>query len=505
MRKTLLLLTMLACGAGTTHIAAQTVVNASVESEYPTETGKNVRICVNPKDGATVIYYRDSILDTNCFIYHVPGASSDNKFVWPPIPEGTGFATCTVEDMKIIGDTLYFCGTADYPNGGVREKKGYVGWVRTSHLINPSGMVGFNYYSRFFDPFNTSILIVGLSHLDGYYNGGANTVNIGLVGKVRYTVTDTTSCLLLVKGTSGGWDYQFHYLTDTKETFTDIVLIENQKWLVVSSRFEHVYQDHYTFGIRYEAVNVAFGMYYTTLPQFRAINKFDTYNLNTSSSISQHPTWHRSDVEIHLVDDPSCAAYAIAAYECEDTAKLCENRQQTALFKLDFNTSPSPAISIAQLVYGYFRNPRTFVKIKNVLDDTTMVLLYRGLGDDGGMASTLLFPKWGHYGQIDGLLADYRYNTSIDIHKNRFIRLGGTSWIDKEVFHYNLDKRYIGSSCYSARPTFFSEKLQGQPSITYIHLVPIFIRTSAFIWIPFSMTRTSITKNSSCETNVYSK
>lgn len=221
--------------------------------------------------------------------------------------------------------------------------------------------------------------------------------------------------------------------------------------------------------------------------------------------ISQHPTWHRSDVEIHLVDDPSCAAYAIAAYECEDTAKLCENRQQTALFKLDFNTSPSPAISIAQLVYGYFRNPRTFVKIKNVLDDTTMVLLYRGLGDDGGMASTLLFPKWGHYGQIDGLLADYRYNTSIDIHKNRFIRLGGTSWIDKEVFHYNLDKRYIGSSCYSARPTFFSEKLQGQPSITYIHLVPIFIRTSAFIWIPFSMTRTSITKNSSCETNVYSK
>ena len=499
MRKTLLLLTMLACSAGTTHIAAQAVVNASVESEYPTETGKNVRICVNPKDGATVIYYRDTILDTNCFIYHVPGASSDNKFVWPPVPEGTGSATCTVEDMKIIGDTLYFCGTSDYPDGNVRKQKGYLGWIRTSHLTNPSGTLGFNYWSDYTDPDNCSRRIVGLSHLDGYYNGNVNTVNIGLVGKVRYTVADTTSCLLLVKKSSSGCYYQFHYLTDPKETFTDIVFIED-KWLVVPSRFEHVYQDHYSFGIRYESVSIAFGMSNATLPLFQTVQKFNTYYMNTLSSVSQHPTWHRSDVDIHIVDDPTCTAYAIVAYECEDTAMQCENPQQTALFKLNLNSSPYITIDASLLVHGYFRSPRTFVGIKNIKDDTTMVLLHRGLGDDGGMASTLLFPKWGHYGQIDGLLADYRYNTSMDIYKNRFIRLGGTSWLNNEVLHYNLDKRYISSSCYSARPTFFSEELINDYIMNALIVEPAWIKKILFVWSTYPMTHTTITNNNSCET-----
>ena len=501
MRKTLLLLTMLACSAGTTHIAAQAVVNASVESEYPTETGKNVRICVNPKNGATVIYYRDTILDTNCFIYHVPGASSDNKFVWPPIPEGTGFATCSVEDMKIIGDTLYFCGAADYPDGNVRKQKGYVGWIRTSHLINPSGTLGFNYYSDFHDSKNCSIRIVGLSHLDGYYKGDVNTVNIGLVGKVLYTVTDTTSCLLLIQKSSGGCHYKFHYLTDTKETFTDIVFMQD-KFLVVPSRFEYEYQDHYTFGIRYESVNVAFSMLPATLPLFHTSYKFNTRPMNTASSVSPYPTWHRSDVEIHVLDDPTCNAYATVAYECEDTAMQCDNPQQTALFKLDFNSPSFPDIVIdaSLMVHGYFRSPRTFVGIKNIKDDTTMVLLHRGLGDDGGMASTLLFPKWGHYGQIDGLLADYRYNTSMDIYKNRFIRLGGTSWLNNEVLHYNLDKRYISSSCYSARPTFFSEELINDYIMNALIANPTRTEKSIIVWSTYLMTHTTITNNNSCET-----
>ena len=501
MRKTLLLLTMLAWSAGTTHIAAQAVVNASVESEYPTETGKNVRICVNPTDGATVIYYRDTVLDTNCFIYHVPGASSDNKFVWPPIPEGTGVATCSVEDMKIIGDTLYFCGIADYPNGGVQEQKGYVGWIRTSHLINPSGTLGFNYWSDYTDPDNYSIRIVGLSHLDGYYDGGNNSIQIGLVGKAKYTATDTASCLLLAKGSSSGWLYQFHYLPDPKETFTDIVFITD-KWLVVPSRFEHVYQDHYTFGIRYESVNVAFSMLPATLPLFQTSYKFNTRLMNTASSVSPYPTWHRSDVEIHVLDDPTCNAYAMVAYECEDTAKLCDNQQQTVLFKLNFNSPlfPDIVIDASLMVHGYFRSPRTFVGIKNIKDDTTMVLLHRGLGDDGGMASTLLFPKWGHYGQIDGLLADYRYNTSVDIYKNRFIRLGGTSWLNNEVLHYNLDKRYIGSSCYSTRPTFLSEELNNDVILNALIVQPTWISKNYFTWRSYTLTPTTITNNNSCET-----
>ena len=141
------------------------------------------------------------------------------------------------------------------------------------------------------------------------------------------------------------------------------------------------------------------------------------------------------------------------------------------------------------------------------MDDTAMVLLHRGLWDNGDMASTLLFPKWGHYGQIGGLLADYRNNTSVDIYQNRFVRLGGTSWSDNDILHYNLDKRYVSSSCYSARPTFFSEvlKIKGQPDITHLYPDLKYTYPNILLWTSFSMTRTSITKNSSCETKVYSR
>ena len=498
MKKTLLLLTILACGAAMAHIAAQTTANASIESEYPTEFGKNVRICVNPADGATVIYYRDTVLDTNCFIYHKHGASPDNKFVWPPIPEGTGFATCTVEDMKIIGDILYFCGTADYPDGGTRKQRGYLGWVRTSQLMNSYGGVTFKYYARFEDSSVPPKKNVGLSHLDGVFNKTDNdTVKIGLIGKYEYTAADTSSCLLLVKKSSSGWDYQLHYLTDPKETFTDIVFIE-EKWLVVPSRFEYNYMDHYRFGIRRESVSTAFSMP-TSLPQFQTVNKFNTHNLSSLSSTSPYPTWHRDDVEIHIIDDPTCSAYAIVAYECMDTAKQCENSQQTALFKLDINSSPI-SIYASQLVHGYFRSPRTFVEIKNVLDSTAMVLLHRGLGDNGELASTLLFPTWTHYGQIDGLLADYRNNTSLDVLAKRYIRLGGTSLIDNNnILHYHLDRQHINSSCYSTRPTFFSEELSGDYTLES-PLVRPKCNKSSFSWRSYTMSHTTITNNSSCET-----
>ncbi|MBQ6067874.1 MAG: hypothetical protein IJK84_00080 [Bacteroidales bacterium] len=325
-------------------------------------------------------------------------------------------------------------------------------------------------------------------------------VKIGLVGKYEYTATDTTSCLLLVKTSSGSWPYQFHYLTDPKETFTDIVFIKD-KWLVVPSRFEHVYQDHYSFGIRYESVSIAFGMSNATLPLFQTVQKFNTYYMNTSSSVSQHPTWHRSDVDIHIVDDPTCTAYAIVAYECEDTAMQCDNPQQTALFKLNLNSSPNITIDASQLVHGYFRSPRTFVGIKNVLDDPAMVLLHRGLWDDGEMASALLFPTWSHYGQIDGLLADYRSNTSLDVYKNRYIRLGGTSLMDNYVLHYHLNRQQITSSCYSTRPTFLSEELKEKDSSNTFIIIPEWINTSPILWSSYAMTYTSITNKNSCETN----
>ena len=461
MKKTPLLLVLLGCCAWSAHLAAQTVVNASVESEYRYEPGKNVRICVNPNDGATVIYYRDSIIGKNCFVYHKTAGTTSNKFVWPDIPEGTGYADCTVEDMKIIGDTLYFCGTATYPEGNVYMEKGYMGWMDADYLKNPTGAVGFNYYSSFEenDPFRR---IVELSHLDGCFDtNDIDKVKIGLVGKALSTRADTTSCLLLVKKTSIGWYYQFHYLTDPKETFTDILFIR-EKMLVVPSRYEHEYEDHYRFGIRQEPITSAFSMVPSPLSGFQIAYRFNTRYMNTFTSVSPHPTWHRKDVEIHIIEDPvcfSCPGYATIAYECEDTAKQCETRQQTAIFKLDLFSSPDISIYAAQLVHGYFRAPYTFVDFHFVRSDTTIALLHRGVSVTGEMASIVLFPNWSHYGQIDGLLADYRSNTSLDVFKNQFIRLGGTALVDDDVIHYHLDKKYIHSSCYSTRPTFYTEEL----------------------------------------------
>ena len=147
MKKTTLLI--LAFCAGMLSARTQTVVTASTETEYPQEMGKNVRICINESDGATVIFYRDANTEKNWFIYHKPAATTENKYLWPDIPEGTGYADCTVEDMKIIEDTLYFCGVSTFPEGNVYRKKGYIGWVIISELAASSGTVQFYYCSEF--------------------------------------------------------------------------------------------------------------------------------------------------------------------------------------------------------------------------------------------------------------------------------------------------------------------------------------------------------------------
>lgn len=497
MKKTTLLI--LAFCAGMLSARTQTVVTASTETEYPQEMGNNVRICINESDGATVIFYRDANTEKNWFIYHKPAATTENKYLWPDIPEGTGYADCTVEDMMVIGDTLYFCGTATYPDGNVYKKKGYIGWVDVDQLRDPSGGVKFLYYSDFENQNYSNIRVVELSHLDGSYNvNDYDQLKIGLVGKSQYTISDTASCLLLVKKTPNEWFCQFHYITDTKETFTDIVFLKDHA-LVVPSRFGHEYEDHYRFGIRQESVGYAFSMPSGTLYSFQNVDKINTRYMATSTSASPYPTWHRSDVEIHVIPDLSCGSKAMVAYECEDTAKVCENRQQTALHRLDIASSPVSIIS-GQLVHGYFRNPYTLVSLLpvNVGQDSSIALLHTGVGDWGEMASTLLFPTWNHYGQIEGLLADYRRNTSMDVFMDQYIRLGGTSLTDKNLIHYHLDKPQMRSSCYSTRPTFYTEELMKEYTKEHKKEKIVWSPIRNIMWKIYYMAYYPINKNQSC-------
>lgn len=497
MKKTTLLI--LAFCAGMLSARTQTVVTASTETEYPQEMGKNVRICINESDGATVIFYRDVNTGKNWFIYHKPAATTENKYLWPDIPEGTGYADCTVEDMKIIKDTLYFCGVSTFPVGNVYRKKGYIGWVIISELAASSGTVQFYYCSEFNE--NQYPFIVGLTHMDGIHDPTyMGYTKLGLVGSAVNPNNDTTSSLLLVKNNgSNNWVYQFHYLTDTKETLTDITFVG--KILVVPSRFNHEYEDHYRFGIRHERLDFAFDMQaFPSIPYFQNVYKFNTRNMYTATSVSPYPTWHRNDVAMHVTPNPFNIYQVIVAYECEDTAQDCENSQLTALYQVDVPIAP-PSFSIAsgQLVHGYFRKPYTFVGFQNVTIDSTMALLYQGNDEVAGIASVALFPSWYHYGQIDGFLADYRGNTSLDVYKDRYVRFGGTSTLNGNVIHYQIDRPNSRSSCYSSRPAFSSEELLNKSTLKVENESLESTRECSVTWRPFTMTRKSAPKNISCE------
>ena len=206
-----------------------------------------------------------------------------------------------------------------------------------------------------------------------------------------------------------------------------------------------------------------------------------------------------------IVGSFCCKAQSLSSIEeqyidqiSEDAVVVCINPSDNNSTIICYNDSLYYRPSF---VYHTHTGTGVSKRFKNIMDDTAMVLLHRGLWDNGDMASTLLFPKWGHYGQIEGLLADYRYNTSIDIHKNRFIRLGGTSWLNNDVLHYHLDKLHSGSSCYSTRPTFLSEELEEKDSSNTFIIIPEWINKSPILWSSYAMTYTTITNNNSCETN----
>ena len=212
-----------------------------------------------------------------------------------------------------------------------------------------------------------------------------------------------------------------------------------------------------------------------------------------------------------IVGSFCCKAQSLSSIEeqyidqiSEDAVVVCINPSDNNSTIICYNDSLYYRPSF---VYHTHTGTGVSKRFKNIMDDTAMVLLHRGLWDNGDMASTLLFPKWGHYGQIEGLLADYRYNTSIDIHKNRFIRLGGTSRLNNDVLHYHLDKLHSGSSCYSERPNFFSSEVSLDENLDpeRIDEVPNNIDKWLFSWFSYPMTNITIINNNNCETKVYSR
>ena len=128
-----------------------------------------------------------------------------------------------------------------------------------------------------------------------------------------------------------------------------------------------------------------------------------------------------------------------------------------------------------------------------------MALLYQGNDEIAGIASVALFPSWYHYGQIDGFLADYRGNTSLDVYKNRYVRFGGTSTLNGTVIHYQIDRPNSRSSCYSSRPVFSSEELLNKSTLKPTDESLISLPEHSFQWTRYTMTRRPAVKNISCE------
>ena len=94
---------------------------------------------------------------------------------------------------------------------------------------------------------------------------------------------------------------------------------------------------------------------------------------------------------------------------------------------------------------------------------------------------------------------NYRGNTSLDVYKDRYVRFGGTSTLNGNVIHYQIDRPNSRSSCYSSRPAFSSEVLLNKSTLKVENESLESTRECSVTWRPFTMTRKSAPKNISCE------
>ena len=209
----------------------------------------------------------------------------------------------TVNDMRIEGDSCYFCGNVVHvgppminPQGHTfwpeRDSVGFVGYFSITELLE--GHV-FLKYQLFYDVYDlTRMATVTYPH-----RASSLQLMVAAIG----TLSDkTTPCVLeLKKYGDGSWKRSLSYPNSVDEVFSDI-LYNPYRLLIASYRRcngdEGEYQNepnHWKFTLHY-ASNYGFCTDYASVYNSETAAEYDTYGLTVDHSIG----WHPSEVQLRL-------------------------------------------------------------------------------------------------------------------------------------------------------------------------------------------------------------
>ena len=441
MKKNIVIIICLIAGLG--YATAQTVT--SQEVAFDTVLAEDIIVrAINNGNGNNIIYYRNVSSNRHYLAYHLTNANSfpylTTSFLWPlPSPD----ATYKVNDMAVLNDGCYFCGS--YTNGGITY--GLVGRIGLS-LIS-TGTIDFAF--------------IGVPQINEFkrmdVTKGTND-HIALIG--NSTNVPSLSAVAFVTWDGSQWACNRYMLNDDGETFTDIAFTANGEKVVAVSRYLN---EPYRFYLRGELTATAFNSYPYNLPNFNQRNTFYTYGLTIQSSTNPGLTWHRNDVEMRLVTDLPENEEVTVAYECFDSSRECEPTLQVAMFKVDLSNFPGNNYEMdildKQIVRGNFNQPNAFMDIKYVENDESIALLHSCRNCPKEISTLVQFPTWNNFGNIEALQTEPQYYTSMDIRGTKHICLAGVDPADNHLLHFSQYKPELDNSCYLSRPMSQSEQLIG--------------------------------------------
>lgn len=441
---------------------AQTVT--SREDEFTVLKNANAIVRTLDVDNNPIVYCKDNT-NQHHIIYHNQNYSapySSPSFVWPAFISGTDY---TINDMVVLGDRCYCCGSYTCPDVRGVTTVGLIVRIDLSNIANTMGAtVEFK--------FCTINKVKEFTRMDATKDNSID--DIALLGELKDPSNPSGVAFVTWNGVN--WKYKVHGLNETDETLTDIVFTANGNKVITVSRLDNKLYD---FCMRGELRDTAFNMNRDTLINFEMRNNFNTVNMTLQSSPNPSPTQHRNDVDMRLVADMSEDEVVTVAYECYDDTKVCEPQQQVAMFRVDLYSFPVYPMTLTgwQMVFGYFGQPNTLVDIKYLHGDNTIGLL-RSCGKCSEEMTTLLqFPTWSGYGDIEALQIAPQVYASMDIYDGEHVHLVGVEPNDGHLIHFRQLKPSLDHSCYLSRPMSRSEELNLPWSLVYkLHKVPIVVK-----------------------------
>ena len=172
-----------------------------------------------------VAYIKENATNRHTFLVKRKGSSTETAFYtyfFLPSSPGVYGGSVVINDMRLYGDTCYFCGKENTTNkyefyGGtlVLKTNGFVGWFSITETLNGTGLM---YYDTL--PETTQLTRLAISKPD------ASTTLISAIGTQR---PDRFPCIVEIRKTSNAWnDWHYEYAdNDADMVFSDIMTMRD--------------------------------------------------------------------------------------------------------------------------------------------------------------------------------------------------------------------------------------------------------------------------------------